>query len=362
MTDRERFIEVLGFGKPDRLMMWQLFGLMPGVLERWQGEGMPAQSQAEAMKLFGFDAQPRQIQAEYGPYPRAERRVIEDNDEFEVFTDNFGRTNKLIKSASTVPLPLDFPVKSAADWEEWEPRFKYHPGRMAEGWLQDNQSARYNGQPVSMFFMGLYHMPRQLMGDLELSLAFYDQPELLRRILDTYTDLIIALGEEALSQAEADIVYLGEDYAYSGGAFISPAMFREFLSPYYRKIIGFFKSKGVKLFAVDSDGKVDELIPLLLEVGVNVFYPFEVQAGNDIAQIRRKYGRQLAMVGGLNKMEISQGKAAIDRELDAKLPTMRETGGYIASLDHRVTVETSYADYVYYVEGAKRRLFGKEVR
>jgi hypothetical protein len=292
----------------------------------------------------------------YGPYPPCENRTLEDNDEYSVFIDDFGRTNKLIKDAATLPLPLDFPISTHADWEEWKPRFGFHPDRFAAGWEDRCAEVRAKGLPVALSFMGLYHLPRQLLGDLDLSLAFYDQPELIRSILDTYTDLLIALGDTALSNTEVDIVYLSEDYAYSGGAFISPPMFREFLSPYYRKIIGFYRDRGVRVIAVDSDGRVDEIIPLLLEVGVNCLYPFEVRAGNDIVEVRKTYGNRLAIVGGIDKLAIAEGGEAIDRELDAKLPAMKATGGYAASLDHRVTVETSFEDYLYYVEGAKRRL------
>ncbi|MDO8681940.1 MAG: uroporphyrinogen decarboxylase family protein [Armatimonadota bacterium] len=353
MNHRERFIEVMTFGKPDRLLVWQLFGFMPGALERWMDEGMPAvKSPVEAFEFFGFDPQPVHAPADYGPIPKIENKIIEETEEYSIFTDDFGRTNKLIKSASTLPLPLDFPVKTMSDWEEWEQKFQFQPERVPDSWANSRKDL-----PVSLNFMGMYHFPRQLMGDLELSLAFYDQPELIRRILDTYTDLLIALGEAAMRQNEIDAVFLGEDYAYRGGPMISPSMFREFLKPYYEKIIGFFRQRGVKIFAVDSDGRVDELIPLLLEVGVNCFYPFEAQAGNDISAVRAQYGKDLAIIGGINKMAIAAGKEAIDRELDAKLPTMRATGGYAASLDHRVTVETSFENYVYYIEGVRRRLY-----
>jgi uroporphyrinogen-III decarboxylase len=84
--------------------------------------------------------------------------------------------------------------------------------------------------------------------------------------------------------------------------------------------------------------------------------PFEVQAGNDITQIRKQYGQTLAIIGGIDKLALTRDKSAIDRELKAKLPMMTETGGYIAGLDHRVVVETSYENFTYFVETVRRYL------
>jgi uroporphyrinogen-III decarboxylase len=173
---------------------------------------------------------------------------------------------------------------------------------------------------------------------------------------ETFTQLILDIADEMLSKVEIDAVYIHEDMAYRGGIMISPQLFHRFMDTHYKQVIDRFKAAGVRIFAVDSDGYVGGLIPLLLPLGVNVMFPFEARAWNDVAQYRDEYGDRLGMIGGLDKFCVTQGRPAIDRELDHKLPKLMETGGFIASLDHRVTIETPFEDYVYYVEQAKRRL------
>jgi hypothetical protein len=60
-------------------------------------------------------------------------------------------------------------------------------------------------------------------------------------------------------------------------------MFEPFMSPFYRRVTGFLRHRGVTTVVVDTDGKVNQLIPLFLDAGVTGLYPMEVQAENDVA-------------------------------------------------------------------------------
>jgi uroporphyrinogen decarboxylase len=73
-------------------------------------------------------------------------------------------------------------------------------------------------------------------------------------------------------------------------------------------------------------------------------------------QLRREYGHDLLMTGGLDKRVLAQDRQAIDRELAAKLPLV-EKGGYIPTLDHAIPHDVPYANFVYYWE-RKKALMG----
>jgi hypothetical protein len=100
-------------------------------------------------------------------------------------------------------------------------------------------------------------------------------------------------------------------------------------------------------FQVDSDGNLDQLIPLFLEAGLTGVWPIEVQAGNDLLEIRRRYPH-LRILGGIDKLQIARGPEATDRELEGKLPSMLAGGGYIPLLDHAAHPEISWTDFCYY--------------
>ncbi|MCJ7736350.1 MAG: hypothetical protein MUQ10_03415, partial [Anaerolineae bacterium] len=89
------------------------------------------------------------------------------------------------------------------------------------------------------------------------------------------------------------------------------------------------------------------LIPLFIECGITGMLPFEVQAGMDIVEVRKQYP-QLQIYGGIDKNLVAQGKDAIDRELERKMPTLLKQGGYVPFVDHIVHPDISWENFVYY--------------
>ncbi|HVP18480.1 MAG TPA: hypothetical protein VMU36_05735, partial [Spirochaetia bacterium] len=63
---------------------------------------------------------------------------------------------------------------------------------------------------------------------------------------------------------------------------------------------------------------------------------------------RRKYGRDLILFGGIDKRALSQGRAAIDAELEGKVKPLLEQGGYFPMLDHYAPPDISFENYMYY--------------
>ena len=110
-------------------------------------------------------------------------------------------------------------------------------------------------------------------------------------------------------------------------------MARQFMLPRYRKVIDFGRSRGVKFFALDSDGQIDSLIPVWMDAGIDILYPFEVQAGMDVLAVRRKFGKSLRMWGGVDKRTLAADYATIDAELRRVAPLIQD-GGYVPMLDH----------------------------
>ena len=97
-------------------------------------------------------------------------------------------------------------------------------------------------------------------------------------------------------------------------------MFREFISPYYKELIDYAKSRGTGCVMVDTDGDCRKLIPLFLEAGVDAIMPFEVQAGMDVVQIRKDFGDAFCIVGGIDKRALAESREATKRQVDRVAP------------------------------------------
>jgi len=108
---------------------------------------------------------------------------------------------------------------------------------------------------------------------------------------------------------------------------------------------------------VDCDGKIDALIPIWLENGVNTMFPIEVGTwAASIGPWREKYGREIHGVGGMDKRVLAFDYAAIDAEVERLRPLV-DLGGYIPCPDHRLPPDTKWENVQYYCE-KMRKTFG----
>lgn len=126
-------------------------------------------------------------------------------------------------------------------------------------------------------------------------------------------------------------------------------MFRKFMIPRYHQITDLLHKNGIDIIFVDSDGDVNELIPLWLECGINYIWPLEVVANNDAVALRKKYGKDLILGGAIDKRALIKGKEAIREEIMSKVPFLLEQGGYFPTVDHQVPPDVTFENYCYYI-------------
>ena len=180
-----------------------------------------------------------------------------------------------------------------------------------------------------------------------LLIKFYDDPELIRDMMDYLTDFWIKIYAKACTVLKPDILHIWEDMSGKNGPLISPAMIREFMVPNYKKFRAFADSAGCAGVMVDTDGNCDKLIPPFMEGGVNCIMPFEVAAGSDVNAIRKQYP-DLCLMGGIDKRKLFNNREEIDREL-ARIEPLLGHSGYIPMLDHNVSPEVSWDNFCYYM-------------
>jgi hypothetical protein len=83
----------------------------------------------------------------------------------------------------------------------------------------------------------------------------------------------------------------------------------------------------------------------MMRHGVNVFFPFEVQAGNDILAYRRRYPT-LGIMCGLDKRALAGTRADVDREV-AKTAAMVKQGRYVPGFDHLIPPDATWDNFRY---------------
>jgi len=298
------------------------FGYWGETIERWRGEGMPADADEEL--YFGLDI-------------RRERRLMPVN--------------------TSGPIPgLGFRILSMEDLEKARPHYNPHSSERYPGnWNELVENYKNRDYPLGLNITGFFGQPRGWMGLSNVCMAYYDKPELMHAMGELWADFLIESSRKALEEVDIDFVQVWEDMAYNNGSLIAPQTFREFMTPYYKRFTDFVRSKGVDVILCDCDGNTNDMVELFLEAGVNGLYPLEIVAGTDPIAIRKKYPDYL-LLGGVDKIAISRGPDVIDKEME-KIAWLMEQGGFIPFTDHRVPSDVTLANFKYYML-KKRELIG----
>jgi uroporphyrinogen decarboxylase len=397
MNTRDIFLKIMNFESAPRTLNWE-FGYWGGTIRRWYSEGLPQKTGIPKGRVYGdviagpglqwpetsFDAGlylDRDV-AEYFHFdkgftylpvnqwfcPRYEQVVLEESDEMEVFIGTDGIKRRIFKDQRSMPYFLDWPVRNESDWEKLideRLNLSNKDERFLQGFSEAIESSKNRDYPLSILGdpCGFFGSLRYLLGEVRLYYLYYDNPKFLHKMLSYLCDFWIQFAEELMSFTDFDFGYFFEDMAGRQGMLISPDMFNEFMAPYYRRITGFLNNQGINCIIVDSDGNVEELIPLMEAVGVTGMLPFEVQAGNDLRIIRRMHLR-LQIMGGFNKAILRDDNHTMEQELDSELQKIREIiqgGGYIPFGDHFIPPDVSWESYRMYREKLTDIIFSTPV-
>jgi uroporphyrinogen decarboxylase len=197
------------------------------------------------------------------------------------------------------------------------------------------------------------------MGTEAACTLFHDEPAWAAEMVEFIADTMIAVCCRALETVQVDYFLWHEDYAFKTGPLLSPRIVKKFLAPHYRRVNDFVRSHGVDIIFLDSDGDPRLLIPLLLESGINGLLPLEAAASQDPVALRKEYGHDLLLWGGIDKRELTGDRKAIDAELLRKVEPFLQDGGYIPTIDHSVPPDISYDNFLYYMDRKLALLEGR---
>lgn len=374
MTHRERYLRTLTFGeRPDRIH-YAFGNPRKATIEAWYLQGLPQMSQCPSeyssppeFSAFVGNDPVEKLSIYTDVLPKFEVKIIKEDEHHRVWTDETGITMEDAGKNLNTPgfrtrSYLAHPVQTHRDWIRMrDERLDPHTdGRYPDDWAQTVETLKKRSVPVLTGAAGLYWKARDWVGFENLSLMFYDNPSLVHEMMEHRAWFIMSLLERVLTEVEVDCVLINEDMCYKHAMMISPRTFREFMLPHYRKMGDFFRSKGVPIVSVDSDGHVGDLIPLLIEAGFNCICPMEIAANNDPVAYRSQYGKDMAFWGGIDKREITT-KDRVYREVMSKVPTLLESGGYQPGIDHGVPPTCHLRGYLYMAEMIKAISEGRSI-
>ena len=161
-------------------------------------------------------------------------------------------------------------------------------------------------------------------------------------LMDTLIDLKLAYWEVALPMVGdyADVVQEADDLAGQFSMLISPDIYRKVVKPRHKKIMDFIKARSKAKIFFHSCGAIREIIPDLIEIGVDIINPVQVSAtGMESSALKRDFGKDITFWGGLVDTQgaFTDGTPAeVREEVRRRIDDFGPNGGFIAAAVHNI--------------------------
>jgi uroporphyrinogen decarboxylase len=191
---------------------------------------------------------------------------------------------------------VEFPIATMADLERYAPPDPHAPGRYAS--IEETIRDYGDEKAVIVHLNDVFSIPRYLMGMENLLVAIIAEPELVHALVAMSVDINLEMAKEVVARG-ARIVYTGDDYAGNRGPLMSPRHFRELLYPGLQRVIKGFKELGL-LVIKHTDGNLWPILDMIADSGIDCLDPIDPQAGMDLAEVKAKYGKRLALKGNVD--------------------------------------------------------------
>ena len=191
---------------------------------------------------------------------------------------------------------------------------------------------------VASIGFSLFERAWTLRGFEQLLVDMLEAPAFVHELLDCITEFNLAQIDLALAY-DIDGMRFGDDWGSQAGLIMGPALWREFIKPRINRMYEHVHQQH-RLVMIHCCGDVKEILPDLVEVGVNIFNPFQPEV-MDIFQTKQRYHNQLSFFGGISVQRLLPlgTPEEVRRETRRLLSTLGKGGGYIASPSHDIPVD-----------------------
>ncbi len=348
MTTHERVRRMFEHKEADRIPITD--SPWSSTIERWNSEGMPKDVSyvdyfgLDAINYFGVDIS-----------PRYEEKTLEETEEYRTYTTSYGVTMKNWKHAASTPEFIDFTIKTPDDWHKAKQRMTPSADRVPWDHLKANYPKwREQGSWIQgIFWFGFDVTHSWVVGTERTLMALVEEPEWCVDMFNHFLDMSIAMWDQVWNAGYTfDSILWFDDMGFKLNQFFSVKTYRELLKPVHKRAIDWAHAKGIKAH-LHSCGDIRPLVPELLSIGLDALNPLEVKAGMDPLLLKKQYGKDLVLHGGINAVLWDQ-REKIEAEMQKTIPALKENGGYIFSSDHSVPSSVSLENFLAIVELAKK--------
>jgi len=183
----------------------------------------------------------------------------------------------------------------------------------------------------------------------QFALDLAERPEYIHEVAETKTRDALMIFDR-LIDAGADFIHIVNDVAFNSGPFISPAKFREFITPYLARQVRHIRDRGAIPF-VHTDGNIMSILDDYLSLGAACFQSVDPMAGMDIAVVKERCRGKMALMGNVQCNLLQDGpNEVIKKSTLYCLEHASPGGGYIFGTSNTIFPGMPLAHYEYMLE------------
>ncbi len=199
----------------------------------------------------------------------------------------------------------------------------------------------------------LYERAWSLRGMENLMVDMLEAPEFVDELLDAITAVQRGILKEVLKY-DIDCVRLGDDWGQQKGLIFGHRHWQRFIKPRIAELYGMVKRTG-KAVMIHSCGKVQELFPELIELGLDIFNPFQPEVMDPI-EIKEKFGKDLTFFGGISIQKLLPfgTPAQIRDEVRRLIDRVGPGGGFIIGPSHEMPGDIPLENLIAFIEAVQR--------
>jgi len=349
MNSKQRGLSPFKTKKPDRLPMW--YGGAPETTRNIM-EYVGAKTENEALyEILGIDYKTYRPRYIGRPFEEFDDGTIENEWGIRRAGCHWGQAiNHPLENAESIRDLEKYPFPNPNDWDV----------KISADELMDAEGYCIIGGTWAPFF----HDAAELMGMEKFFIKMYEDPDLIEALIEKcfefYYEINIRIFKT--NPGVIDIYFMGNDFGSQRGLLISPQLWRRFFKPRLRKMIDLAHKNGA-IAALHSCGDIHEILPDLIDIGLDAINPIQVFAENMNPEVlKREYGKDIVFFGGIDVNEILRlgSEEDVRKETRRIIDVLGYDGKYIVAASHDYLLpEIPAANIVAMYDEAKKYSMGK---
>jgi uroporphyrinogen-III decarboxylase len=191
-------------------------------------------------------------------------------------------------------------------------------------------------------FQTLYEF---VVGLTDFMVMIMEDRELVEELMSRSADYLAELARRVV-RTGVDIFFAADDFAFKTGLFVRPEIFEKLWRPHYDRILAPAREAKIPIM-FHSDGKIDDAIAMLIELGVDGITPMD-PSGIDYRDYKKRYGECLTLFGNIDiTWPLVQGTPAdVERDVKEHMDILKPGGRWVAGSSHSIVNYIPHENFI----------------